>query len=475
LFPRVLARVPFDGRSIAGQLLWAVTLVGLGLLSWHKGLNFDESLALRSGWLALQHADASPVLWSPWTLVLGSAAHAVDDPAIVLRLARGLAVVWISSGVWANTHGRDLGYGALALLLGCCFDPVIAHLVEFRYDASLLGASLWYVARLRDPERPLSVGAGLWLGLLATHQLKGLALAALLLAISVLVRPSLRQLRSLCAGALAFSGAWLLLSLALGQGARLCEGYLLFLELAQVSPPPALDVRGSLPALFVLVLAAVGLSLWRAPAGAPLVPSFQRLLAQHAAWLAFAVLAVVHPRLFAYHLTPIELSLALVVATELQRLSPGRLWLFAAAVPLASMLGSWSGRAGSSAAIQRLLRTPLAATITTLRAVRSAQRPGDRVFDPAGVLYFMPPCGREWYLDSLFAEWAQQGRWMYAPLSPPCTWVLRTQRLALVPPQHLAGLGPFQLQRGTGGLLTSEAAERHIEPRGLGDSTPSTW
>jgi len=486
--PVPLAGAVLPGEALRGQALWgqalsAGVLLALGLLGWFKGINFDESLALHSGWLALEGSDASPVLWSPWTLALGALAHAFADPALVLHLARALSVLWIAAGVWASARGRDPSYPALALLLACCFDPVIAHLVEFRYDTSVLGASLWYWARLRNTERPLSWGAGLWLGFLATHQLKGLALAALLSLFTLLARPHARQLRSLLAGALALFGAWALASWVTGQGARLREGYTLFFELARVSPRAVPPLHVSMLAFGALGLASVGLPCWQrwrvqarqSGARRSTLAFCQQELARHAVWLAFAGLAAVHPHLFAYHLTPIALVCSLIVASELERLFPARVLWLALAVALSNLALAWAGQLGSVPALQRVTATPLQASITTLRAVRAAEQPGDRALDPSGVLYFLPPCQREWYVDVLFAEWVEQGRWMYSPLSPPCTWVLRTHRLAALPIQQLAGLGAFELQRGTGGLLTSEAAHRHIEPQGLGDSTPSTW
>jgi hypothetical protein len=360
---------------------------------------------------------------------------------------------------------------------------VIAHLVEFRYDASLLGASLWYWARLRDVERPLSWSAGLWLGFLATHQLKGLALAALLSFFTLLARPNARQLRSLLAGAAALFGAWALASVATGQGARWLEGYTLFFELARVSPPASPPLHGSPLAFAALGLASVGLPWWQrwrsrarqSGARRATLAFCRQELARHAVWLAFAGLAAAHPQLFAYHLTPIVLGCSLVVASELERLFPSRVWLLAPALTLTHLALAWTAHGGSVPVIERVTATPLAATITTLRAVRAAEQPGDRALDPSGVLYFLPPCQRQWYVDVLFAEWVKQGRWMYSPLSPPCTWVLRTHRLAAIPAQQLTGLGAFELQRGTGGLLTSQAEHRHIAPQGLGDSTPSAW
>lgn len=488
MFPRVLAPSPLarplpeerasGGWALVGWALAASVLLGLLLLGWFKGINFDESLALHSGWLALEGTDASPVLWSPWTLALGALAHAVSDPASVLHLARLLSVLWIASGVWASARGRDGAYFALALLIACCFDPVLAHLVEFRYDTSLLGASLWYWARLRDRERPLSWGAGLWLGFLATHQLKGLALAALLLLFTLLARPNVKQLRSLLAGAASLFGGWALASWATGHAAQWREGYLLFLELSRVSPPASPPLHGSLFAFVALGLISFGLTgwqRWRAQTRQPWWVFAQQELARHALWLAFVGLVVAHPQLFAYHLTPIALAGSLAVASQLEQLFPARLPLLALTLALSQLALAWTPYLGSVPALLRVTATPLPTTITTLRAVRAAAQPGDRALDPSGLLYFLPPCQRQWYVDALFAEWVQAGRWMYSPLSPPCTWVLRTHRLAAVPAQQLGGLGSFELQRGTGGLLTSEAAHRHIEPQGLADSTSSVW
>jgi hypothetical protein len=187
------------------------------------------------------------------------------------------------------------------------------------------------------------------------------------------------------------------------------------------------------------------------------------------------VLAALHPRSFPYHLAPIALAAALLLGLQLQRLAPKAVVGLALALPLASGAAYWLGWGGALTAVPRVTSTPLASTIATLEAVHASARAGERVFDPSGAIYFLPPCGPEWYVDVLFANWVEQGRWMYAPVAPPCTWSLRTHRLSLVPKAHLAGLGGFRLQPGTGGVLLDQGAEQRLESLGLGDRTGSTW
>jgi hypothetical protein len=267
---------------------------------------------------------------------------------------------------------------------------------------------------------------------------------------------------------------WLVLSWMFGQAAGWRDTYLLFLQLVQATPAGSAETRLEFGPLIAIGAAALGLKAWLSRS-APALPSLREQLGEHAGWVTFALLAAAHPRLFPYHLTPIALLVALVAARQLHQLWSAILLPLAAALPLLSAVSFGLGQAGSIRAVERVVSVPLDVPITSLRALKAAARRDDRVFDPSGVIYFLPPCGREWYVDVLFAGWVEQGRWMYSPLSPPCTWSLRTHRLAMVPKQHLAQLGPFRLQPGTGGLLSAESAEQRIAPLGLRDKTSSSW
>ena len=101
---RVLGATPAGGLAGGGSASWLGLLrrllwLGLALLALGfvaaaitRRLNFDEALALRSGWLAVQRLAGAPPFYMPTTLLLGALGSAVTDPAAVMLIAR-LAVV----------------------------------------------------------------------------------------------------------------------------------------------------------------------------------------------------------------------------------------------------------------------------------------------------------------------------------------------------------------------------------------------
>jgi hypothetical protein len=86
------------------------------------------------------------------------------------------------------------------------------------------------------------------------------------------------------------------------------------------------------------------------------------------------------------------------------------------------------------------VRTP---EVSLLRELRARAEPGDTVLDPSGIVYFLPPCTRQWYSDGLFVEASRRGKWMgelMKGLPPECTWAVRSYRLASLPPAALVAL-----------------------------------
>ena len=81
----------------------------------------------------------------------------------------------------------------------------------------------------------------------------------------------------------------------------------------------------------------------------------------------------------------------------------------------------------------------------------------------------MPPCTREWYLDSLFAYGARSGDWMAeletADLSE-CTWLVNSFRLRMMNQKQLQAIGGrYQLLPGGIGILQADPRARMSWPQ----------
>jgi hypothetical protein len=158
--------------------------------------------------------------------------------------------------------------------------------------------------------------------------------------------------------------------------------------------------------------------------------------------IAFAAVTlgfvVVHPHPWNYMLALPAPFLAMVVAASWPpgglRERAGRLWIAAAASALALQLAV--GHGSPATAWRAAIDAPRAPVDAMLRALRSVAASDDEVLDPTGLVYFLPPCTRQWYLDTLFAEATVRGAWMQelaGGLPNDCRWVLASPRLAVIP------------------------------------------
>ena len=435
-------------RIVAWALALLLAAAFLALAGLRR-LNFDESLALRAGGLELAHANAEPAFVMPVTLAFGAAGRWIADPGtlfVVLRLtvAAGLLALMFAAFVALGLGGTRLAVGIAFTL---CQASFVTHAIEFRYDAALLAALLVLAIALGRESRPRPWLAGAALATLALHQIKGLFLAVVVGAwIVARLRRSRGALARLAAGAAVTLGCWLLLLALLGLGDRWLETLRQFSTLAghvtRVSFAVALGstMIQSL-AWWAIALVALVLSVRKRGAAGRHDPGVATALALAAAALA---VVVVHPHPWAYMLAPPAPFLAVAVARRLP--SPresGRLiaWvafgLAALAVQsVASGHPPWDVWARSFAA-------PREPEVTTLRSLRAHRRPTDRVLDPSGLVYFLPPCTRDWYSDTLFAERTAAGEWMTGLASgvpADCTCALYTDRLGILPPAALRDL-----------------------------------
>ena len=433
------------GRSVAWSL--AILLAaGFLALAGLRRLNFDESLALRAGGLELAHAHAEPAFVMPMTLAFGALGRWIPDPGalfLVLRLtvATALLSLLTSAFVALGLGGARLG---VAIAFTLCQASFVTHAIEFRYDAALLAALLVLAIALGRVSRPRPWLAGVALAVLALHHLKGLFLAAVLGAwVVARLRRSPGALARLAAGAASTLGSWMFLLALLGLGPRWLETLRQFSALAgqvtRVSFPVALGstmIRSL--AWWSVALVALVLTVLRRGASERREPDSGVALALAAAALA---VVVVHPHAWSYMLAPPAPFLAVIVARHLPSLrEPARVVAWIAGGLVALVLQSAAAGRPPWNIWERGFSASRAPEVATLRQLRAQSRPTDRVLDPSGLVYFLPPCSPDWYSDTLFAERTVAGKWMTGLASGipvDCTCALYTIRLGILPPAAL--------------------------------------
>lgn len=448
-----------------GLALLAVGFVGAAI---SRRLNFDEALALRSGWLLVQGLPAAPPFYMPTTWLLGLLGSTVADPGAALLSARLAVVLTVGPAlVWSLAAcGRSLT-SALAAVIALSSATFVVHALEFRYDwALLVGWLVAYRLVTRRGRRDF-----LWLGLLtawlATHHLKGVYFAVCLLILAVLAAGAeagrkRRRLAQLSVGLVGGLTIWIAFSAILGFGGELADVYSTFFGLAagtdaRMAPWESLAGTFRRDTVWWLgSLLAVIATIWRLPRS----PS--SLVAGRDLWtLGFALTPLgflfLHPHPWAYMLVLPAPFLALLIAERLAEAAPRPAPVLVAGGLVLVLALQWASTRDSPwQEYFDALAAPRDRQVATLRLLRERQIEGDRIFDPSGLAYFVEPCVAEWYLDTLFEESAARGRWMgelrHLELAG-CPWMLNTYRLRMLPDELEARLGgAYALVDGGGGL-----------------------
>jgi hypothetical protein len=452
------------------RLLWlglALLALGFVVAAITRRLNFDEALALRAGWLAIQRLPAAPPFYMPTTWLLGLLASTIEDPGAVLLIARLAVVLTVGPALaWSLAACGRIKTAALAATLAFSQATFVVHGLEFRYDwALLLGWLLAYRLVVRRARWDY-----LWLGVitawLAAHHLKGVYFAGCLLILAGLAAgiEGDRKRRSvlIVAGLLGGLILWLTLSALFGFGGELADVYTTFFGLAagtevRMAPWESLGSTFRRDTVWWLgALLAVVATIWRLPR------SRRALLAGRDLWtLGFALAPMgflfLHPHPWAYMLVLPAPFLALLMAERLADAAPRPAPALVAGGLALVLTLQWAA-AGSSPwqAYFNSLAAPRDRQVATLRLLRERQIDGDRIFDPSGLAYFVEPCVSEWYLDTLFEESAERGNWMSDLRQvnlADCAWMLNTYRLRMLPGDLKARFaGDYSLIDGGGGL-----------------------
>ncbi len=427
--------------SVSFLLAGAAFLVAASL----RRLNFDEALALRGGYLSLSRIPAEPPFAMPFTIALGALGRAIPDPAVVFLVARLAVALSVLGALYAALRcaSGDRGTGALAGTLTLLQAAFFVHGLEFRYDAAILVAMLLALPLLtRGNDRDL-VFVGLLSGWLSAHHLKGAVLGLALVCLALMRgRGRSSTPRRILLGWLLAVGGWLAVSTALGILPDVLKVYASFAQIAsgveiRLGPWQALSETFRRDAAWWLVaLGAVGATLLRFR---------DRTLEQEAALPDLWALALggislgvllLHPHPWPYMLALPAPFLAFLAARRFLEIPSLRGRLLGSAAFAALVAFQAFTRYTPVPAFVASFTERRDAEVANLRLLRRVTRPGDRVVDPSGLAYFLPPCTQQWYIDSLFREGARKGTWMaeMASIDPAtCPLLLATYRLNMLP------------------------------------------
>lgn len=424
-------------RKLVSPLLAGLAGAAFLGLAASRRLNFDEALALRAGWLDLAGEPAAPAFLMPWTLGVGALGHLVADPGALLRALRLLAaggVAWSFAGALRAAGLSGTGFAA-ACWLAIANGAFLTHGLEFRYDAAVLILLLVALRLLVTGGSKVALGA--IAAVLGLHHLKGAFYAVGVVALLLLQSRDLRRdLERFLLGVALASAAWLALLAALGLLGRFVESLHTYSSLAAGSlRAPVGETLGPVLlcdlAWWLLVLVVLG---HRALHRGRLASAREDAVATVVAFLGIGFW-VIHPHAWAYLAALPVPFLALVVVRTLAREPAARRWGFGAGL-VGVVLQVVIGASPPLSQFPRALAAPMAPEIALLRGLETDLQPGDRVLDPSGLVYFVPPCVSEWYVDTLLVESVRAGTWMSelgqgVPAS--CTLVLNTYRLNALP------------------------------------------
>ncbi len=450
------------GSIVRVGLLLSVLLPALIFLAvaLQRQLNFDEPLALRSGWLLIEGTPGFPAFCMPLTLALGWVGHQIADPGLLFLLLRAaVAISVLTALAWMLRRARaDLRIAGLTLALCLLHGSFGTYAYEFRYDWAILLGWLAAFGLIQRESKWDVLALGVCVSWLAAHHLKGVFFAAFLYFFFLLSRflaqrggatreASLRTLLWFHLGILVSAVVWLGICLATGTLDDAVALYRGFVTVASGEPKlwpwQALGVTFTKDAIWwisaFLALALSARDLLRALRSG-------RDLRDPRTWgILFAgvplLFLFIHPHPWAYMLAVpapfLAYLMARVLLSRLRHGSPRRRASIVGVLGGALLLfylgtGLWPGLHYVAA-----LQVPMTQQVETLRALREFAAPEERIIDPSGLAYFQAPCVKEWYLDALFGNLAAQGVWMqelWERTPAECPLALNSYRLFMLPP-----------------------------------------
>lgn len=402
----------------AGAIVLAVLVILL--VAATRQLNFDESLALHSGWLYVTGSMNGLGFLMPVVLLIGSFAWLIPDPAVVLTGLRFLVV--LSMGLVflaAKIHMKlPLTFFVIWVLFTLSNGAFLTHALEFRYDWAILVSWIGAFILIAGRSQIKYILLGVICAWLLFHHLKGVFYAGWLYLFVMVaiyldgtVASRTRSWVQLNVSLVAFVTAWILIVLSLGRMEDLINLYIRFFELSR----EVVVEQSFSHVLYRLqkdawwwVLSAIGMA-------------FILVSRRHSPEILWAIVfaavpavfVVLHPLPWAYLIAPIVPFVAFITVTSIYQLlvwssrkgaqiRPGLVVVLATLVFLAATLKE---------AIPQYQDNWLPGTASVLRVIKAHAKAGDTVVDPSGTVYFIQPVHPEWYSDTLFRELAKQELW----------------------------------------------------------------
>jgi hypothetical protein len=446
-------------------IIISIILIALFILiiSVTRQLNFDESLALRAGWLYINAIETHlsfnmPIIW-----VIGCVVGSIEDPGAVIVILRIIVFISLAAVSIFIHHRLKLPPLHLLLWVTLCLTngAFLTHGIEFRYDWAILVAWLIAFALISKPAKYRYIILGLILGWLLLHHLKGViyALWLYIFTISIIYSDEKDRCNALVqfhSMSVLFIAIWMLILAALGQINDLFNFYLQFKQLAA-------NVSFENRTSKILYRLSKDSIWWICALIAACISIYSLNSSKHLLWSLLFSLApisfiIIHPLPWAYLVTPIVPFVAFTMAWSLyyfyltfsEKIRIKTLCYCSITIFIVFM---------AKETVPQYQVDSLNITIQSLRLLKSYVSISDKIIDPSGTAYFIKPAHHDWYIDKLFRELAKQGRWQVGIEKSiyEADWALNTHRLnwlsddavKIVEQQFPLVCGPLRLNKNS--------------------------
>jgi hypothetical protein len=405
------------------------------IVSVTRQLNFDESLALRTGWLYNNSIQTGlsfnmPIIWG-----IGYIAGNIDDPGVVIIALRIIVFFSLLAAFIYVRYRLKLPLIYTLFWITFCFanGAFLTHATEFRYDWAILIAWLIAFSFVSNRSKYSYVFLGLIFSWLLLHHLKGIFYAVWLyiFTLSAIYFDSNKQRKALIefhSASIILILIWLFAMAALNRIDDLLNFYIQFKQLAS-------DVAFEDRTSKIIQRLSKDYVWWMLALLSTCFAVYSLNLSRYLLWSMLFTLApisfiLIHPLPWAYLVAAVVPFLAFIMAWQIYNIYlrfPEQIGVkilcFCCVIIFATF-------ASKEVALQYQVDN-LSTAIQSLRLLKSHASIDDKIVDPSGTAYFLKPAHSDWYIDKLFRELAKQGRWQkdIDKSILDADWALNTYRL----------------------------------------------
>lgn len=393
-------------------LLLAASAIFL-ISSITRTFNFDEWLAIRSGWLTTGDVENNLNFLMPWTWALGIFSRTSEDPEITLISLRLITASLVMRTLWdALNRIAENRSDAIKIFLLCFSSGVyVSHAFEIRYDAAII--ILWMLAWNLTTGK-ISGRNYYWIGaiiaLLGLHHTKGAFFAtSLSLYLLALKKPDKLEITKIIIAGSATTLAWISIASTTSNIEEQLNLYFQFYEIGKSSNSKAIFESLSERVYQDWVW-------WTAVAIVIIVGRiFFRGNTNHNQTLWFAITPAVfialHPRPWNYMLVPIIPFISYIAYENLKKIS---LWVerkLSLNYSITTIVLTVVILSNASSTV-KLTNSSNKNDLHILSLLNYQKNESDSVIDPTGAVYFIEPFDPDWYLDTLFIPLIFNQTWM---------------------------------------------------------------